>query len=204
MSEESQIESSPQQEKTVLERLNIQNGQMVLWTIIYSLLGAVLFMLIAIIDMPYTMVGLFMFGFAPALAIIAVAGAIRGPIAGLLTGYLGVLLHDFIFYGAVVTFTLPALAYGVLGFVAGLASYDFTSGRSLVKLSILSTIGMVFTTLLVVVFGMMIESYATLVALCYVMLPLLTVGIPSVLLITPIFARLCHLTLSKFMPSALT
>ena len=201
MSEESQIESQ-EPKKTLRERLYIQDGKMLSQTVGFSILGAIIFTLLASIEMPYIMYGLFMLSLAPALAIIAVAGAIRGPITGLLTGYLGVLLHDFVLYGAVVTITLPALAYGVLGFVVGLASYELNNGRSLLKLSILSTIGMVFTTLLVMAIGLTIEGYATLVALGFVMLPLLTVGIPSVLLITPLFARAWHYFMTMFVPDA--
>jgi len=201
MSEETQTESQ-EPKKTIRERLHIQDGKMLTHTILFSILGAIIFTLLASIEMPYTMYGLFMLSFAPALAIIAVAGAIRGPITGLLTGYLGVLLSDFLLHGAVVTMTLPALSYGVLGFVVGLASYELNNGKSLLKLSILSVIGMVFTTLLVVMIGLIVEGYATLVALGFVMLPLLTVGIPSVLLLTPLLARTWHYFMTMFVPDA--
>jgi len=134
---------------------------------------------------------------------VGLVGAIRGPLAGFLTGYLGVVLYDLMFYGVIVTMTLPALAYGVLGFVVGLASYELCNGRSLLKLSILSIIGMVFTILLLIVVGLTIEGYGTLVALGFVMLPLITVGLPSVFIITPLFVRVWHLVMSKFFPSAL-
>jgi uncharacterized membrane protein len=153
--------------------------------------------------MPYVMFSLFKVGLLPALAVIAAVGAIRGPLAGLLTGYLGVLLFDLVFYGVIVTFTLPALAYGTLGFVVGLASYDLSNGRSLVKLSVLSMVGMIFTVLIVVAIGITIEGYATLVAIGFVMLPIITMGLPSVFIITPLFARVWHLLMSKFFPSSL-
>jgi len=139
--------------------------------------------------MPYTMVSLFKFGLSPALAIIALIGGIRGPLAGFLTGYLGVLAHDLLFFNTVVTYTLPALSYGVLGLIVGIASYDFSNGRSLGKLSILSAIGLVFTALLLVVFGLLVEQTAVLAGIGFVMLPLLTTGLPSVILLTPILAR---------------
>jgi len=200
MSDESQSETQ-EPKKTLLERFNLQDGQMIVHTVLISILGAVLYLILVSIEMPYIMYGLFMFSLAPALAIIAVTGAVRGPIAGLLTGYLGVVLSDFLFYGTIVSMTLPALAYGILGFVAGLASYDLNNGRSLLKLSILSVIGMVFTILLVMVIGITIEGYALLVALGFVMLPLLTVGLPSVFLITPLFARSWQYFMTKFIPA---
>jgi len=205
MSEETQTETqteSQEPKKTIRERLHVQDSKMLGQTVLFSILGAIIYLLLASIEMPYMMFSLFMFGFAPALAVIAVAGAIRGPITGLLTGYLGVVLHDFVFYGALVTMTLPALAYGILGFVVGLASYELNNGKSLLKLSILSVIGMVFTTLIVVVIGIAIEGYATLVAIGLVMLPLLTVGIPSVLIITPLLARAWHYFMTMFVPDA--
>lgn len=173
-----------------LEKLRMDHWTATLITIIFGLAGAGVFAIVNAIDMPYTMISLFKFGLVPSLAIIALVGAVRGPVAGFLTGYLGVVTHDLLFFNAIVTLTLPALAYGVLGLVAGLASYDFSSGRSLGKLSILSLVGLVFTGLLLVVIGLFVEQTSVLAGLGFVMLPLLTTGIPSVVLITPILARL--------------
>lgn len=172
----------------------------IVWTLIYTLVGIVLFILVSQIPAPYIMVGLFPFGLLPALAIIPAMGAIRGPIAGFLTGYLGTVLFDFLIYGAVVTMTLPALGYGLLGFIVGLATYDLSNGRSLIKLTILSFVGFVFTLLIIVAAGLVVESYATLVALGFVMLPLLTSGLPTVLLLTPVYGRVYHLVMHSVIP----
>ncbi|MHA2003230.1 MAG: hypothetical protein ACW960_03900 [Candidatus Thorarchaeota archaeon] len=198
MSEESMVE--PVSKRSFRERFYIQDGNNLLWTFIYSLVGIGLFVLFSMVPMPYTMVSLFKFGIAPALAVIGVVAAIRGPLAGFLTGYLGVVFYDLAIRGAVVTMTLPAVGYGLLGLVAGLATYDLTNGRSLIKLSILSTVGFVFTVLVVIAVGLTIESYATLVALGFVMLPLITVGLPSVLLLTPVFARIWHALMTTLVP----
>ncbi len=203
MSEEIANEHQGTNDLSVLEKFQVQSPEMILWTILYSLLGVGLYILIELIPMPYTMVSLFAFGLAPALAIIAIVGAIRGPIAGLLTGYLGTLLYDLLFYSTVVGMTLPYLAYGVLGFVVGLASYDMTNGRSLMKMSVLSAVGFVFTVLLVVVIGLTLGGVSTLVEIGFVMLPLLTIGLPSVFFLTPLFARLWYTVMLKFMPEAL-
>lgn len=198
-------ESEEMDMQSVLNKFQINGAMMFIWTIIYSLIGAGLVILLShpVIPKPFLMVDLFKFGLLPIVAIISVTGAIRGPIAGFLTGYLGVVISDLLFYGAVVTMTLPAMAYGVLGFVVGLASYDFTNGRSLGKLSILSMVGWVFTLLLVVVIGLLVEVYATMAAIGFVMLPLMTLGLPTAILLTPVLARLWHLFMSKIMPSAL-
>jgi hypothetical protein len=172
------------------EKLRIQNLTMAFITIIFGLVGASFFTIIYAIPMPYTMVSLFKFGLSPALAIIALIGGIRGPLAGFLTGYLGIITYDLLFFNTVVTFTLPAFSYGILGLIVGIVSYDFSKGRSLGKLSLLSAVGLVFTALLLVVFGISIEQTAVLAGIGFVMLPLLTTGLPSVILITPILARL--------------
>ena len=200
MSEESTSETA---EKSMLERFYLNDGYTILWTVLYALAGTGLFVLVYRIPMPYTVFGMFKFGLIPALAIIPVAAAIRGPIAGFITGYLGILIYDFAFMGAIVTMTLPAFGYGFLGLVVGLTSYKFDDGRSLFKLSILSALGFVFTILIVVAVGLVVESLATMVVLGFVMLPLMTMGIPSVLVLTPLFARLWHLFMSKFFPSIL-
>ena len=198
MSEESVVEVT--EKKSVLERFYIQDGYNFAWTLFYALIGTGVFVLFSMVPMPYTMVSLFKFGIAPALAVIGVVAAIRGPLAGFLTGYLGVVFYDLAIRGAVVTMTLPAIGYGLLGFIVGLATYDLTSGRSLVKLSVLSTVGFVFTVLIVVAVGLTVESIATLVALGFVMLPLITVGLPSVMLLTPVFARVWHALETTLVP----
>lgn len=187
----------------VMEKFHIQNTEMLVWTLLYSLLGVTIYVAISGVTMPYIIVDMFTFGLAPALAIIALAGAIRGPLAGFLTGYLGTLLSGILLYGVVTTMTLPSAAFGVLGFIVGLATYDLANGRSLIKLSILSAIGFIFTVLLLVVIGLVVEEYATLVAMGFVLLPELTLGLPSVLLLTPVLGRLWHAFMLKFKPEAL-
>ena len=173
-----------------LEKLRIDHWAVALVTILFGLVGAGVFALVNSLDMPFTMISLFKLGLAPSLAIIALVGGIRGPLAGFLTGYIGVVTYDLLMYGTVVTLTIPALAYGVLGFVVGLASYDLSNGRSLAKLSILSVVGLVFTGLLLVVISMFVEQIAVLAGIGFILLPLLTTGLPSVILITPVLARL--------------
>ncbi|MGY5861396.1 MAG: ECF transporter S component [Candidatus Thorarchaeota archaeon] len=204
MSEVHEQETPQSEGESILERFHIQSSEMLLWTILYGLLGAGFFIVLSFVPRPYIMVDLFMFGLAPAMAIITVAGAIRGPIAGFLTGYVGTLVYDLIVSTTVVTFTLTAVAFGVMGFIVGLARYDFTNGRSLAKMAILSIIGLVFTVLLTVAVGLTVEVYADLVVLGFVMLPLLTVGIPSVFLLTPLYARLWYAVMSEVMPDALS
>ena len=172
------------------EKLRVQSPIDAVVTVLFGLAGAGVFSLVHSIPMPYTMVSLFKFGLLPALSIIALVGAVRGPLAGILTGYLGMVAYDLFVYNEVVILTLPALAFGILGLIVGIASYDFSNGRSLGKLSVLSAIGLVFTALVLVVIGMFVEQNSVLAVLGFIMLPLLTTGLPSVILITPILARL--------------
>ncbi|MDF1537786.1 MAG: ECF transporter S component [Candidatus Thorarchaeota archaeon] len=181
----------------ILEKFQMQNGNMLLWTIIFAIIGATLYVGVSLIPMPYTMVSILKFGFLPAIVIIALVGAIRGPIAGFLAGYLGEVLYGLFVYNVIVTMTLPAIAYGILGFVVGLATYDFNNGRSLLKLSILSVVGFVFTVLLGMVIGISIENYSTMAALAFSMLPLLTMGIPTLLFLTPVVARVWYALTAK-------
>ena len=206
MTEETLTESEEKIDKaTILDKFQINGAMMFIWTIIYALIGTGLVVLLSwpVVPKPFLMVDLFKFGLLPIVAIIAVVGAIRGPIAGFLSGFLGIVISDFFFFGTVVTMTLPAMAYGVLGFIVGLSSYDFTNGRSLGKLSVLSAIGWVFTVLLITVIQLMIEVVATMASIGFAMLPLMTLGLPTAILLTPILARLWHLFMSKIMPSAL-
>ena len=142
--------------------------------------------------MPFVMVSILKFGLLPAVVIIALTGAIRGPLAGFLAGYLGEVLYGLLVYNVVVTMTLPGIAYGVLGLIVGLSSYDFTNGRSLLKLSILSIVGFTFTVLLGVVVGITVEGYSIMAALAFSMLPLLTMGLLTLFFLTPVVARIGH------------
>jgi hypothetical protein len=175
--------------RSLIEKLQIQSTNAILWTLTAAFLGALIYLVFEAIPMPYLAVSLLTLGFAPALSVIAAVGAIRGPFAGLLTGYIGVLLTDIILNGEIAALTLYGFALGVLGFVVGLANYDFTKGRSLAKLSVLSAVGLIFATLLTVLIGLFIERIAILVAIGFQLLPLLTIGLPTVILLTPLFVR---------------
>lgn len=193
MSDEIKIETRENILQKLIILFQIQNPKAILITLVFSLVSAGLYVLIALIPMPYYVISLFAFGLAPALAIIAVVGAIRGPIAGMITGYFGTFFYNFIYYSAIVSVTLPNLAYGVLGFIVGLLSYDLSNGHSLMKLSILSAVGLVVTTLLTLVIGLTVEKITIIVEIGFIVLPLLTIGIPSVILLTPLYARLWHI-----------
>jgi len=129
--------------------------------------------------------------------VIAVVGAIRGPFAGFLAGYIGEQLASIFLTGGIVAFSMYGVAFGFLGLVTGLATYDFTSGRSLAKLSILSAIGLLFAALITTVVGLFVEQVAVLVAIGFQLLPLLTIGLPTVLLLTPLFARFWDIVSDK-------
>ena len=189
MSEETIIDDEEVSERSMKEKLGIHNTHAVVWTLLAALVGAGIYLITEILPMPYLAVGLIPLGLAPALAVVAVVGAIRGPLAGFLTGYIGELIVAMFLTGGIVAFTLYGVAFGALGLVSGIPSYDFKSGRSLAKLSILSMIGLVFTALISAIIGLFVEQVATLVAIGFQLLPLLTIGLPTVVLLTPLFAR---------------
>jgi len=70
-------------------------------------------------------------------------------------------------------------------------------------MSIFSVIGFILTVVIVGISGIIFEEISTLVETAFVLLPLLTVGIPSVILLTPLFARLWHIIISKISPNTL-
>ncbi|TFG06747.1 hypothetical protein EU538_09790 [Candidatus Thorarchaeota archaeon] len=61
-------------------------------------------------------------------------------------------------------------------------------------MSLLSAFGLVMTALLLVIIGMVIEGYATMVAIGFVLLPVLTAGLPTVIFLTPVLARIWSMT----------
>ncbi|MHA1908882.1 MAG: hypothetical protein ACW98Y_16390 [Candidatus Thorarchaeota archaeon] len=204
MSESEVVESPEIPVETMEEKLMIPNRDTILRTIGIAIFGAILYLVLEMIPMPYLTIWLVPLGLVPSLAIVSTIGAIRGPLAGLLTGYIGVLLFDFILNGTIVAFTLYGLAIGVLGLIVGIGNYDFNSGRSLAKLSVMSTIGLVFTALLTAVFGIFVEGVATLVVIAFQLLPILTLGLPSVILLTPLFVKLWCWFVNKFEISDVT
>ena len=84
------------------------------------------------------------------------------------------------------------MAVGLLGFVVGLTTYDFTNGKSLLKLSIISVVGLGFTVMFGLIIGLTIEVYSFDAALLYLTLPTLTLGIPTLFFVTPVAARIWH------------
>ncbi|MHA2261640.1 MAG: ECF transporter S component [Candidatus Thorarchaeota archaeon] len=192
MSEDEKTISEEAVKQSEFDKLQIDNREAVLRTLLVVFIGILFFVILKSIPMPYLAVGLFKFGLVPSLAIISAIAAIRGPLAGLLTGYIGSILSNLLLSGGIVAFTLYSLAYGVMGFIVGLARYDFSNGRSLAKLSVLSMTGLVITVLLITVVGLFVEGVATLVVLGFQLLPLLTMGLPNVFLLTPLFAWLWY------------
>ena len=81
-----------QSSEGIKKRFRVDDLKTAVITVLFGVVGAVLFALIPSIPMPFTMVSLLKFGLSPALAIIAVLGAIRGPLAGFLSGYFGIVL----------------------------------------------------------------------------------------------------------------
>ena len=188
MSEDSQAKE--RMRASLVERFFIQSRRAVLWTLVSVVIGVVAFILLSIIPRPYLVIDLFKFGLWPAAAVITTVGSVRGSLAGLLTGYLGTLLYDLLVFSTVVSMSLDAVAFGIMGFIVGLVRYDFSRGRSLVKLSIVSAIGMLVAAVITLAVGLLVEVYADLVAIGFVVLPLLTVGVPTVFLLTPVFGWL--------------
>ncbi|MHA2003228.1 MAG: hypothetical protein ACW960_03890 [Candidatus Thorarchaeota archaeon] len=197
MTEEVTTESSETETPVESKTSRIKRPENVLRTILFSIIGALLFLVLDVVQWPYTSIDLFKLGFAPALALVASVGAVRGPLTGFLTGYIGKLLSDIVLSGGLVAFTLYGFAFGVLGLIVGIASYDLAKGRSLIKLSIMSAIGLIFAALLTVVFGLFVERVASLVSIGFQLLPLLTVGLPTVILLTPLFVRIWQFAMSR-------
>lgn len=178
--------------ENLLKKFQIQSLKEFLISVLYSLIAIVCYLFLSLLPKPYTMIGLLKFGIIPALAIIPTLGAIRGPLAGFITGYLGSLLADLIFYQTVLAFTIAYLPFGILGFLVGLARYQLKNGKSLAKLAILSTLAFLLSVILLAVIALTIQQISLLVILGFVTLPLLTMGIPSVFLLTPLYSRLWH------------
>jgi hypothetical protein len=182
------------------EKLHIQSSEAIVWTITYAFMGVVAFIIVSALPKPFLAVDLLKFGVLPPVAIIAVVGAIRGSLAGFLTGYFGTLVVDLAMYDIVVIGTLPAISYGVLGLVVGLATYDFTNGRSLGKLAALSTVGFIFTALLVTVITITVEMASSLAMVGFVLLPMITMGFPTTIFLTPVLAWFYHSFMSNIIP----
>lgn len=181
------IESSP-----YLEKMYISDKREILLTVLFVMVGSVLYFGLSLLPVPHIMVSFFALGLVPTFALLASIGAIRGPLAGFFAGVVGKLLVDFYASGEIVLLGLPAISYGVIGLIVGLTTYDFDNGRSLAKLSILSTVGLAFALLLTTVVGLFIGQLEALVAVGFLLLPSLSLGIPSIMLLTPLLVRLWH------------
>ncbi|HDD67696.1 MAG TPA: hypothetical protein ENG31_03650, partial [Candidatus Thorarchaeota archaeon] len=79
MAEESRSVSGVQR---ILKILHLNGAYVAVLTVVYGLLGALIVMALLWLPQPYKMISIIKLGLVPALAVIAVVGAIRGPIAG--------------------------------------------------------------------------------------------------------------------------
>ena len=185
----------------LLEKLQIQSSKALLITLLYSGIAIVIFLLMSLIPQPFIMNGLFKFGLILPLALIPTIAAIRGPLAGFITGYIGTFLFDLVVYRVILLVTIPYLPYGLLGFLIGLANYQINNGKSLAKLAIISTLVFLLSVLLLTIIGLTMQGISILVFLGFVVLPLLGMGIPSIFLLTPLYSRLWHILAYNAYPS---
>ena len=185
----------------LLEKLQIQSSKALLITLLYSSIAIVIFLLMSLIPQPFIMNGLFKFGLILPLALIPTIAAIRGPLAGFITGYIGTFLFDLVFYRVILLVTIPYLPYGLLGLLIGLANYQINNGKSLAKLAIISTLVFLLSVLLLTIIGLTMQGISILVFLGFVVLPLLSMGIPSIFLLTPLYSRLWHILAYNAYPS---
>jgi uncharacterized membrane protein len=185
----------------LLEKLQIQSSKALLITLLYSSIAIVIFLLMSLIPQPFIMNGLFKFGLILPLALIPTIAAIRGPLAGFITGYIGTFLFDLVVYRVILLVTIPYLPYGLLGLLIGLANYQINNGKSLAKLAIISTLVFLLSVLLLTIIGLTMQGISILVFLGFVVLPLLSMGIPSIFLLTPLYSRLWHLLAYNAYPS---
>ena len=170
---------------------------------LYSIVTIGLYLLLSLIPQPYTVVGLFRFGLILPLVLIPTIGAIRGPLAGFITGYIGTLFVDLILYNVVLVFTIPYIPFGLLGFIVGFANYQLNNGKSLVKLTIISTLTFLLSILLITAISITLQNISLLVVVGFVTLPLLTMGLLSIFLLTPLYSRLWYIIDSNAYPSLL-
>ncbi|TFH26597.1 MAG: hypothetical protein E4G98_06910, partial [Promethearchaeota archaeon] len=143
---------------SILEKFQILTPKMILITLLHSIIGIGVYLLLSLIQKPYIVVSTpinlggttlsLKLGFIYSLALITGIGAIRGPVAGFLIGYLGTLFEDIFLSSTAIQGTLPNLAYGLVGFIVGLGSYDLSNGRSLIKASLMSVVGFLFAVIL--------------------------------------------------------
>jgi len=185
----------------LLEKLQIQSSKALLITLLYSGIAIVIFLLMSLIPQPFIMNGLFKFGLILPLALIPTIAAIRGPFAGFITGYIGTFLFDLVVYRVILLVTIPYLPYGLLGLLIGLANYQINNGKSLAKLAIISTLVFLLSVLLLTIIGLTMQGISMLVFLGFVVLPLLSMGIPSIFLLTPLYSRLWHILAYNAYPS---
>jgi len=201
MSEKKKIRMKKITTNFLAEKFQTQSLKALLITLLYSIIAIVIFILMSLIPRPYIMIGLFKFGFMLPLALIPTLAAIRGPLAGFITGYIGTLLFDLMIYRVILFMTIPYLPYGLLGLLIGLANYKISNGKSLAKLAIISTIVFLLSILLLTIIGLTIQEIPILVLLGFVVIPLLGMGIPSIFLLTPLYTRLWHIIAYNTYPS---
>ncbi|MHA1905254.1 MAG: hypothetical protein ACXADL_16915 [Candidatus Thorarchaeota archaeon] len=166
----------------------MQRSRHVLQVFKCAIFWAAAYVLFSFHPKPQIAVSFLVFGVVPAWPVITTAGAYGKSSVGFLTGFLGTIAFDLITTGTVLIYLLPAIAYGIMGLITGFAKYDFTNAYSLLKLALMSMLGMIFSAILIVGIESTTLAYTTLTDFVNGLFPLLTIGIPSVFVLTPIYA----------------
>jgi uncharacterized membrane protein len=184
----------------ILRFLRLQPQGRAKRTLVGIIIGVAAYLLLYQLVLPsYKLMSLITVQFNLAILAIPVVAAFCGPLAGFLVGVLGSAGADALLTQQFIALGLVNISYGLLGFIAGLPSYDrgFSSGRTLGKLVMFTIAGLflmavVYLTALIVVAG---QNF--LPSLLYNFLPFISVSFITLFLMTPISVRIIDILASN-------
>jgi len=177
------------------ERFGLASRRMVLWTVVWTILGTVFLFLAQFLRIPGISIDLFTFEIVPKFIVVTVFGAFGGPLAGFLAGLCGTLLYDALIGGTVVWAGTAALGFGLFGFMAGwpLIRQDFANGRHLIKFVVASLLGWLGCFAVLLLGALVVGEMAVEQALLWLALPYLTTGLTTIIIFPPVVVRLSYL-----------
>lgn len=177
----------------ILRFLRLQTRGSVLRTILGILIGVAAYILLYQLVLPgYRLMSMITVQFNLAILVIPVVAAFFGPLAGFLVGVLGSAGADALFTQQIIAFGLINVAYGLLGFVAGIPSYKkgFSSGRTLGKLILFTMCGLLVMAVVYLAALIVVAGQNLLPTLLYNFLPFISVSFITLFLMSPVAVRI--------------
>ncbi|MHA2250775.1 MAG: hypothetical protein ACXAD7_10445 [Candidatus Kariarchaeaceae archaeon] len=177
---------------TEVLRLNSKNNRLSI--LIFILSGTLLLVLLDAFSLPEYRMGLFTIQIDLAILVIPLSAIFGGPLAGLFVGFFGTMISDTLYFDQIIAYGGINIAFGIFGFIVGIPNYfrenGFANSKNIRKLLLYTLLGFIALIMLYLFSLIIIAKQSLEGTLLYNFIPFFSVSLISLMLYTPILARL--------------